>query len=174
MSNPFASEYKEPSSPSNYLKLTEGVHVIRLLTPKSEVVSFFTEYAETADGKKQKICYPDTGNGQMPLSTQGEPTKLCWAFIVFNQDLKKVQVAEFSQKVIRNFLHSIAGGKIKNDWTKFDIQITRKGQGLDTEYSFNVGDTEELSHGDREICVASYPKIDLSKMEKGEDPFKVD
>jgi hypothetical protein len=171
MANPFSQDYAEPTQIGNYLKLTEGVHLIRILTPKTEVVSYFTEFAETPDGKKQKICYPDLGNGQMPMSSTGEPTKLVWSFIIYNKNLKKVQVAEFSQKAIRNFLHTIVSGQIKNDWSKFDIQITRKGQGLDTEYTLLTGDTEELSIEEREICVNSYSKINLSKMEKGEDPF---
>lgn len=173
MANPFSQNYSEPTQVGNYLKLTEGVHLIRILTPKEEVVSYFTEFVETPDGKRQKICYPDLGNGQMPLSSTGEPTKLVWSFVIYNKDLKKVQVAEFSQKAIRSFLYSIASGKIKNDWSKFDIQITRKGQGLDTEYTLLAGDTEELTHEEREICVASYSQINLQAMEVGEDPFLI-
>ncbi len=170
MANPFSSNYTEPKQPSNYLKLTEGVHLIRILTPKTEILSYFTEYVdelnESGEMKSKKVIHQDLGDGKQPVGT-----KRVWAALAYNHDTETVQVAEFAPKAIQDFLHAIAGGKIKNDWTKFDIQITRTGQALDTKYTLVAGDTLELPVDLVMDIEAQKCNIDLSKLETGENPF---
>lgn len=168
MANPFTNGYIEPSTPSNYLKLTEGSHLFRILTPKSEVLSYFVEYTENPNDKSKniKIVTRDNGDGKQPAGT-----KKVWACLVYNYDQDKVQIAEFPQKSIQNWLFTIASGKIKNDWTKFDIQITRTGQALDTEYTPIMGDTCDLEPELVKEINKQKDLISLKAMEYGKDPF---
>lgn len=170
MSNPFSSSYIEPNQASKYLKLTEGTHVFRIVTPKEEVLSYFVEFVDGTDdtGKaiKRKVITPDKGDGKQPNNS-----KRSWAFKIFNQDLQIVQVWECGQKSLQESLANIARGKIRNDWTKFDIQVTRKGQTMmDTEYFFLAGDTEELTSEAKTIIADTY--VNLDALQLGEDPFE--
>jgi hypothetical protein len=168
MANPFSNGYIEPSTPSNYLKLTEGSHLFRIITPKTEVISYFVEYKENPEDKTKniKIVTKDIGDGNQPKGT-----KKVWSLLVFNKDQQKVQIAEFPQQSIRDYLFNIAKGKIKNDWTKFDIQITRTGQALDTVYSIVPDDNSELTPEEQKIVKSESRLIQLQAMEYGKDPF---
>ena len=171
MSNPFSQGYIEPKTPTNYFKITEGTHLIRILTPKTEILSYFCEYVKELDssGKETSVkkCYKDLGDGKQPGGT-----KRVWAALIYNHDLELVQVAEFAPKSIQNFLFTLASGKIKNDWTKFEIQITRTGQAMDTEYTCIAGDTLDFPEDLVMELEKQKTKFDLSKMETGEKPFE--
>jgi hypothetical protein len=171
MANPFSPNYQTPAKTSGYFKMSDGSNLIRILSAKEDVITYFVEFIDGSEGKKEKITYPDRGDGSFPETLGEKPTKLIWAVIIYNHDLKKVQVAEFSQKTIQSYLYTIASGKIKNDWRQFDIQITKTGQNMDTEYTLMTGDTQPLSSEDQAICKAEYSKINLEKMLTAEDPF---
>lgn len=170
MANPFATGYREPQAQNNYLKFKdEGSYVVRILTPKNEVLTYFTCFTD----ENKKIILEDKGDGLVPTKPEDakEAPKLVWAVAVYNVDIKKVQVWEIPQSSIRQFLFSTASGKIKNDWTKFDLQITKTGQGMETNYSLIADDSRELTKEEKDI-IANTP-VNLSAMEKGEDPFAV-
>lgn len=169
MSSPFSPNYIEPKSKSKYLKLCEGCHVFRILTKKEDVVSYFTAYEDSENGEKIKLVLPDDGQGETPPGY-----KNVWAFVVYNIDAETVQIAEFGQKAIKDYLHAIAGGKIKNDWTKFNLQITRSGQLLDTKYTIISDDTSFLTEEANVQIAEELKKINLNSMTKGENPFVED
>lgn len=168
MANPFTNGYREPQAQSNYLKFKEeGSYVVRILTPKTEVVTYFTCFTD----ENKKIVLKDNGDGQTPnkpIEAKENP-KLVWAVKVLNLDNQKVQVWEIPQSGIRQFLFSIATGKIKNDWTKFDLQITKTGQGLDTTYSLMADDTRPLT--EQELVTIETTPVNLLAMDQGGDPF---
>jgi hypothetical protein len=171
MSNPFSENYIQPKTATKYFKLNDGNNLIRILSKKNEVISYFKEYVDAKNDKgedvKKAICHLDNGDGRQPAGT-----KRVWAMAVYNHDADLVQVAEFTQKSVQDFLLNIARGKIKNDWTKFDIQITKTGTQLETKYSFVTGDTGELPEATQKMCTGELQKINLQAMEKAEDPFE--
>ncbi|MCU0439315.1 MAG: hypothetical protein MUC49_15570 [Raineya sp.] len=64
-----------------------------------------------------------------------EDPKYFWAFLVFNQKTQKFQVLEITQK---SLIAGILGYLKKQSWadpTKYDFVITKKGSGLNSEYS---------------------------------------
>jgi len=171
MANPFKTGYVEPKNEkSPFLNFKdEGNYVFRILTPKTEVLTYYKGYIDNpAEGEKKVWTAPDNGDLK-----KFKPThlgyKLVWAMVVFNHDEQQVQVWEVSQQSIKSTLFAIANGKLKNDWTKFDIQVTRTGQKTETEYTVLPGDSEELSDEAKEIIAKT--DVDLSQMEKGEYPF---
>jgi len=168
MSNPFASNYTTPLAKTKYLKFQKGANLFRILTPKEEVVSYYIDFVINDEGKKTKNIYPDNGDGQFPM--EAEEPKLVWAVTVFNLDINEVQILEISQKTIKDFLFSITSGKIKTDWTLFDIQVTKTGDDKDTtKYSMIAGNDAELSEVHQSIISSTF--VDLSQMELGGDPF---
>ena len=141
-SNPFATDYVEPIQKTDYLKFTEGAHVFRILTPKEKVISYFVEYIDNADQTKTKIAYPDLGDGQLPT----EKAKSIWGMLVYNYKTEQVQILELSANTIKKYLTSIIRGSFKTDFTQYDLQVTRKGKGMnDTEYQIASNDTAPLT-----------------------------
>ena len=99
MANPFSPNYIEPKKISAYLKLNDGANLIRILTPKLQILTYFTEFVNgtNIDDKTGQLCkikktYKDEGNGKFPLNA-GLEVKKVWACIIYNQYLKKVQIA---------------------------------------------------------------------------------
>jgi hypothetical protein len=171
LKSPFSSDYVEPKLPSNYLKLIEGQHLFRILSKKDEVLNYFVEFIDGEDGKTKKVIYPDLGDGSLP----NIKAKSVWAMLVFCKIENRVKIWECSQKKIQKYLFAIVTGKLKNDWTKYDIQITRTGSTMEnTEYNMITGDNEELEENDKIVIQKDLEKIDILKMLTGEDPFKKD
>jgi hypothetical protein len=165
--NPFSDSYVAPKQQSKYLQLTEGSHLIRIITQASDGMSYFVNFVDNNDGTKTKVVTEDLGNGQ-------SFGRLTWAFIVYNYELESTQVWECSQKAIQEFLLTLVRSKIasKKDWTKFDIEITRTGTGqFDTKYSVLAGDIEELSEDRQTKINQEIKKIDLKKLLTCEKPF---
>jgi hypothetical protein len=170
--SPFSQNYKEPQPQSQYFKMKEeGSYLVRILTPKDQVIAYWVDFSQKEDGSYSKNIYPYQEDGQKPTEASQE-AKLNWALAIFNKDTNQVQIWEIPQKSIKNFLLSIVRGKIKNDYTKFDIQITKTGKGIDTEYSLLTGDTELLNK--EELEIVKNTKFNLNLMEKGENPFEVE
>lgn len=168
MANPFQEGYKAPQQNSEFFKPQDGANLIRILTPKQEVITYYTQFIEV-DGAKEKVIYEDKGDGVKPA---GDPNfdqpKLNWVVKVLDKDTNQVKTWEISQKTIQNFLFDIAQGKVKNDWTKFDVQITKKGKGMDTEYTLLSDDTAPLTKDEQKIVDES--DLDISFMERDEYP----
>lgn len=168
--SPFSQNYREPQAQSQYFKMKEeGSYLLRILTKKEDVLAYWVDFSQKEDGTFSKNIYPYQEDGNKPSEASKE-AKLNWALAIFNKDTNQVQIWEISQKSIKNFLLSIVRGKIKNDYTKFDIQITKTGKGLDTEYSLLTGDTESLNT--EELDIINNTKYNLKAMEKGENPFE--
>jgi hypothetical protein len=187
MSNPFATGYREPSAQSNFLKFSEdGSYVFRILTPKNEVLTYFRAFIENpAEGQSKKLILQDKGDGTIPTAPKDlklkvtfeneNPIKLVWAVKILNIDTQDVQIWEITQATLRKNLFAIATGKVKNDWTKFDIQITKTttktGNKTKIDYQLITDDNRELTQEELEI-INSKP-VNLKAMELNKDPFEI-
>lgn len=58
-----------------------------------------------------------------------------WATVVYNREAKRLQVWSFTQATIYNQLNGLLDNKKWGALDSYDITITRKGEGTDTEYS---------------------------------------
>jgi len=184
MSNPFSKNYIQPIKIQNYLRFNEeGSYLFRIITPKESVVSYYKGFIDNPEEGQAKVwTAPDNQDGKMPIvpdninlrkwDKKDSGYKLYWAFVVYNLDTQNIQIWDISQKVFRDYLFSIASGKIKNDWTKFDIQVTKTGQKTDTTYNIINNDNQELTKEAQKIIKESY--VNLEAMEKGGDPFDED
>jgi hypothetical protein len=181
--NPFATGYVEPKAPSKYLNFKdEGSYVFRILTPKEKVVTYFRAFKENvAEGESKKLVLENKGDGTIPEIPAGiklkqfqneNPLKLVWAVVVFNQETKEVQILEISQQAIKGFLIATTRSKLKNDWTKFDVEVIRQGQKTETEYFINTGEVAPLTANDEAIINSTF--VNLEAMAKGQDPFDKD
>jgi hypothetical protein len=175
MANPFADNYKSPQAPSDYLKFTEeGSYLFRILTPKEEVITYWTGYTKE-NGETRKLIYPDKGDGMYPegaINDPDNPARIVWAMVVYSHDTNRVMIWECSQKSLQKALANLARSRTKNDWTKFDIEVVKTGQKMETEYSLLAGDIYELSQEAKDR-IESTP-VRLKAMEEGKNPFETE
>ena len=127
---------------------------VRALT-KEELPDPSTWRVETRDGKEKR----------------DEPKKF-WATALWNVNKKRIQVFSFTQGTIYRQLEVIAKNKRWGAYNAYDLTISSKGEGLETEYSITPNPKEPLDPQ----CVKEWEKLQESwvgipAMFSGGDPF---
>jgi hypothetical protein len=152
--------YEAPKSGGSYMKLQDGENKIRIL---SKPIIGWLDWED----RKPKRFRMD----KKPLAPV-DPMKAIkhfWAFIVWNYTTEQIEVMEITQRGIQKAIQALS---VDEDWKEpfhYDLKITRKGEGLDTEYFVNpsphkpVGSyVEDMFHEKR--CY-------LDALFDGADPF---
>lgn len=156
-------DYKIPKSPSGYMRFEEGLNRIRVLSSAIVGYEYFTQ-----DNKPVRSRTPFE---EMPTDIKKDgKIKPFWAFVVWNYNLKMVQILELTQKTIMTGIKSLVDNPKWGDPKQYDIAITKIGEGLDTEYS--VQGEPPLGEVDVEIKNAYKAKsVRLEALYDGLDPF---
>ena len=156
--------YEIPQAPSAYMKFSEGLNQIRVLS--SAIVGF--EYF-TTENKPERSKELPTGT-PVDIKKDGK-VKPFWAFVVYNYQLKKIQILEITQKTIMFSIQSLVQNPKWGDPKMYDIAITKTGEGMETEY--NVQGEPPIAPMDPAI-VEQYTalNINLEALFTNEDPFK--
>lgn len=153
-------DFEIPSKADQFLSLKEEAeYQVRIMSPIIEGFVIFTE--KDSEGKTKPIrkkILRDSNNEQKILKESYftneelkelnaktmtkkngekvfEDPKYFWCFLVFNQKNQKFQVLEITQK---SLIAGILGYLKKQSWAdpmKYDFIITKKGSGLNSEYS---------------------------------------
>lgn len=151
-------DYREPVT-SNYMAFDPGENTFRVLSD----ASIGWEYWKTVikDGKSvrgpirikgmEAPRLPITEFEVNPKTGNLDTPSLFWAFVVYNRNAEKVQILEIKQSGIRKALLALAKSKSWGDITKFDITITKVGQGKETEYSVMPCPKEPLDDGIKQL-----------------------
>lgn len=154
-------KYEAPKSSSNsYMKFEEGPNKFRVLT--SAIVGW--EWWIDEDGKRKPLRTKDFT--KVPNEFKPE-AKHFWAFVVYNRNKERVQILELTQKTIMNSITALVHDEEWGDPKEYDILVTRKGEGLETEYSVVPIPPKPF---DEEI--SGIDSINLEALYKGEDPFE--
>lgn len=156
--------YKIPET-SNYMKLTEGEHNIRVLS--SAIVGW--EYFN----KENKPVRSKVPFEEVPSDIkEGGRINHFWAFVVWNYEAKRVQILELTQKTIMNPIQDLINNPKWGSPKEYDITITRKGTGMqDTEYSVIPNPHSKVE----ESTLEAYKRLNigLSALYESLDPFQV-
>lgn len=160
--NFFGSEdYKIPDT-SNYMKFIEGDNVFRALS--SAIVGFV--YFNTDNKPVRSKEVPES----VPSDIQKDGNiKHFWAFIVWNENAKRVQLLEITQKSIMTTMQAYIKNAKWGSPKKYDFIVSKKGSGFDTEYAISVNPKAPLD----ESIAKKYlgMKINLDALFEGLDPF---
>lgn len=155
------TDYEAPKGVSGYMKLEEGVNRVRILSAP------LIGWEDWHDKKPVRYRYdekPDTPHDP------NRPVKHFWAFVVWNYAASTIQILHVTQASIRKGIEALAHDE---DWghpAQYDIKITKRGEGVDTEYSVNPVAPSPIS---QEILKAFKEKpIWLEALYDGQDPFK--
>lgn len=131
-------EYKE--TPSDYMKITEGEHKVRVLAP---VIIGFESWKEE-DGKKSPQRFK-TFQEAIKVPSKDGSIKEFHAFIVWDYAEKMVRLLNITQKTLQKSIYTYATNPKWGDPTNYDINITRVGKAMDTEYSLTVDPKEPMA-----------------------------
>ena len=156
-------DYKIPKSPSSYLKFDDGLNSIRVLS--SAIVGY--EYFNT----ENKPVRSREQFEEMPTDIKKDgKVKPFWAFVVWNNNHKMIQVLELTQKSIMVAVQSLVNNPKWGDPKRYDIAITKTGDGLDTEY-MTQGEPPIADPSPEILTAFSAKQVNLEALYTGQDPF---
>ena len=159
---PISGGYAIPEKPSDYLKLTEGAHKLRILASPILGWEFWDKTGDKPSVKRWAFDAPHPTDA-----------KHIWGVVVYNYTLKRVQLLSISQSSIQEDLRALASNE---DWGSplgYDITIMRTGRTMnDTKYSLTPSPKKPLPTEAKEAFDASG--ADLQRWIAGGDIFKRD
>jgi hypothetical protein len=162
------ADYKEPKPLGNYMKLEDGENNFRIL---SSAITGWEYWINDVNDEGKAIRKPVRikPDGQVGMDF-ADNTKHFWAFVVYNQDAKRIQILEITQRTIQKAIMALIKNVKWGDPKNYDITIVKSGKDLDTEYTVTPNPKEEL---DKEI-LKQYEamNIELEELYKSGDPFK--
>ena len=162
-----------PQGDTKYLKFEEGENIIRIL---SEVIVGYEYWIDDKDGNRKPVRVetwdeiPDAFKGN---KDNRKNAKYFWGMVVYNVNIKNIQILEIKQKGIMRSIEALDKSKAWGDARDYDIIITKTKTGAeekDVEYSVMPSPKEEVDEGIKK----AYQDMDINLMAlfKGEDPFK--
>jgi hypothetical protein len=165
MSNSFIPEgYAQPTSGGGFTKLETGDNKLRILS--SPVLMWL----EWRDGKPMRSPYVSGQPAPKKGEGKSDSVKHAWGLIVFNYKTEKIEVFELDKAgIIANVIalsEKAAWGHPKN----YDLVITKKGSGMDTEYFTSPEPPSAVS----DVIVEAYTDnpVDLKQLfVSGGNPF---
>lgn len=165
MNKPFLPEgYQVPKNMNGggYMKFVDGQNKFRIL---SEAVTGYEVW--TTDNKP--IRYRDYPKSMPSNIREDTKIKHFWAFCVWNYATEQVEILEITQSSIRDAIHDIYKLEEYGEPIGYDIVVTRRGEGLDTEYSVQAMPPKPMA-GNIQAAMESK-KINLDALFDGGNPF---
>lgn len=127
----------DPDMGGSWLKFEEGTTTLRLL---SHSYTYRTHW-----DNKEKKSYDCEGEG-CKWCAKGNQPRNRWAYLVLVRDKKApaIKVMEVGWSVFGTILE-LANDEDYGDPREYDIKVTRKGSGLDTEYTVIPGKDKKFN-----------------------------
>lgn len=159
-------DYTVPVTGGNYMKLQEGENEFRILSTALVGYEYWNTENKPVRNKEMWLSTPSDIKSNQDGSRSS--IKHFWAFSVWNYGAKAIQVLEITQSTIQGAIEALVRNPKWGNPKDYDITVTRKGAGLDTEYS--VVPTKTVL--DKEIIEQFKQKApNLEAMLTGQDPF---
>lgn len=121
-------DYKSPTASNSYTKLLDGENRFRILS------SAIVGWEDWLDKKPVRFRFKEKPAHSFDPT---KPAKHFWSMIVFNYKTESIEILHITQASIRHAIQALCEDK---DWGRpfgYDIKITKKGEGMETEYSVN-------------------------------------
>lgn len=160
--------YKQPETQSSYLKFKDGETEFRILSDSITGYVYFDAENKPHRSKDMPIDRKEHAKINEKSGKQDQP-KHFWSFIVRSYSMKKVCILDITQKSIQNLILAYYHNNKRGDPKDYDLTVTRKGEGLDTEYSVIASPKTPITEEQAKAFIEA--KIDLNKLYSGEDPF---
>lgn len=154
-------DYKVPSSGDNYMRFEKGKNQFRIL---SDAILGWEDWQD-----KKPVRFEMDKKPSISVDPK-KPVKHFWAFVVWNYNMKRVQILQITQKSIQRALTTMITDEDNwGDPKKYDITVTREGDGMDTEYFINPTPPKPLVK--EAVDAYTETNINLQALFSGADPF---
>ena len=139
--------YKDPSTVGDYLKVGNKEHYdVRVLGDWNQprtAVQGWVGWKDTVNehGSGVRVASRVGVKDKALLYRQGyrdEQIKFFWALVVYNRDVDAIQCWEITQVTIRRQLTNLLENKKWGILNRYDITVSREGEGYDTEYTLTA------------------------------------
>lgn len=153
-------DYQAPRTDSNYLKLEQGETKFRVLTPP---IMGWEDWINEKPVRYRMDDKPDRANDPK------KKIKHFWAFVVWDYKEMAIKILNVTQGSVRQKIEDLCKDA---DWGSpftYDLKVTRKGEGLKTEYSVSPLPHKEIA--EHVIDAFRDKPCNLEALFQGEDPF---
>tara|TARA_Y100000361_G_C11152918_1_gene342295 strand:+ start:1537 stop:2334 length:798 start_codon:yes stop_codon:yes gene_type:complete len=139
--------YKDPSTIGDYLKLGNKEHFdVRVLGDWNQprtAVQGWVGWKDVINENGQEVRAGSRVGlkDKALLYRQGyrdNQIKFFWALVVYNRDLDTIQCWEITQVKVRSQLTNLLENKKWGILNRYDITVSREGEGYDTEYTLTA------------------------------------
>lgn len=156
--------YEQPTSGGGFTKLETGENKFRILS------SPLLLWLEWRDGKPTRHPFKQGEPKPAKGTDQKDSVKHAWGLVVWNYKTAKIEVLELDKQDVISSILALAEKPAWGHPKNYDIVITKKGSGMDTEY---MTTPEPPSEPSNEIIEAyTETPIDLSQLLiTGGNPF---
>ena len=158
--------YEKPASGGGYMKLEDGDNIFRVL---SDAITGFEYW--TIDNKPVRSVGVPSETPNIKCDKDGNPQRIkhFWAFTVWNYKTKNVEILELTQSSIQTSILNLSSDEDWGDPKGCDLKVTRKGQGLDTEYAVSPKPRKDIAPEVKEAKEKKF--INLKALYWGGNPF---
>jgi hypothetical protein len=162
------NDYKLPESSGKYFKFAAGPNRFRIL---GDSVIGWKGWTLGDEPRPIRVAKQSA----LPVD-QVEPEKIrhFWAMPVWNPAAKRVQVLEITQSTIQKQIKDLVESPEWGDPIGYDLNVTRKGEKLDTEYNVVPSPHSPLPPEASAAWGKSKPTFDLNRLFSNGDPFGED
>lgn len=158
--------YEVPMGASSFFSLKEqGTYRVRIV---SQPVLGYSYWVEEGD-KNRKVRVKFNEKDKIPAEVPADKVVHFWAVKIYNHTLKTVQVWEITQKSVMKAITSLTQDKDWGDPFAYDLKITKKGVGKQTEYTVTPSPKMQLT--DEETKQVAEAEVKLLNLFTGDNPF---
>lgn len=156
------SGYEVPKTDGNYMKFEQGANKFRVMSQPIMGWVYWTREKKPVRVRQQPK--------EIPANIRaGDKIKHFWAFAVWNYTANKIQILEITQASIQGPLTELV---TNSDWgppQDYDVTITRKGEGLDSEYTVTPSPHKDVPQEARSALRDA--RLNLEALFDGGEPF---
>jgi len=142
-----SDNYTDPSTISDYLKIgnkeSYDIRIVGSFTDPRSGVQGWEAWRDTVNEQGADVRVPErVGLKDKGLLTRkGYPDKeikFFWALAVYNRSIDRIQCWQINQVTIRRQLETLLKHRAWGVPSRYDINVSREGEGFDTEYTLNA------------------------------------
>jgi len=142
-----SDNYTDPSTISDYLKIgnkeSYDIRIVGSFTDPRSGVQGWEAWKDTVNEQGADVRVPERVGlkDKAMLSRKGYPDKeikFFWALAVYNRSIDRIQCWQINQVTIRRQLETLLKHRAWGVPNRYDINVSREGEGFDTEYTLNA------------------------------------
>lgn len=139
----FPEDYALPSSGGEFMKLEKGENLFRVLDKPTMGWEYWTE--ENKPIRSREPFTEQETNAKKDKDGNVVKPKHIWIMPVWDYKTKVIKTLTVTQKKVQEAILNLAKDVDWGSPTKYDIKVTRDGDGLETKYALSPKPQKDLA-----------------------------